>query len=240
MRIIEKERNLEGKQISGYDEDRMIFVNFKTYKQGTGEKAVELAKICQQVEKETSVKIIPVVQVTDIFRFFGSGIEVWTQHLDSIEYGQNTGQILPEAVLEAGAKGTLLNHSENKLPKEVIGETIKRCRELKIKVLVCAESIEEGKEIAEFKPDFIAYEPPEFIGSRMTSVASARPEIIKDFINLIPGIPILVGAGVHSREDIRVVCELGAAGVLVATDVVLAQNSKKELLDLAGGFDEKI
>lgn len=214
----------------------MIFVNFKTYKQGTGEKAVKLAKACQTVEKKTTIKIIPVVQVVDIFRIASQGFEVWTQHIDDINFGPNTGQILPQAIIAAGAKGTLLNHSEYKLPVEVIREIIKRCQALKLKTLVCSDSLEEAKAIVESKPDFIAYEPLEFIGSQTDSVSSAKPGVIRDFVKKIKKIPVLVGAGVHSQKDVKVALKLGAKGILVATDVVLAEKPEKELLDLAGGF----
>lgn len=219
---------------------KMIFVNFKTYKQGAGEAAVRLAKVCQTVEKKTSVKIFPIVQTVDIFRIIEkTGGPVWAQHVDDIEYGQNTGQILPEAVKAAGVQGTLLNHSEKKLPIEVIGETIKRCQNLKLKVLVCSDSFEEAKEIVAFKPDLLAYEPPELIGSppnRGASVSTAKPEVIKSFVTEIKNIPVLVGAGIHSRQDVKMGLKLGAIGILVSSDVVLAQNPEKELLDLAGGF----
>lgn len=219
----------------------MIFVNFKTYKQGTGEQAVELAKICQAVEKETSVRIFPVVQTVDIFRITSlTKGPVWAQHIDNIEYGQNTGQILAEAVKAAGAQGTLLNHSENRLPMEVINETIKRCQDLKLKVLVCAENVEEAKEIVITQPNFLAYEPPELIGSpptRRGSVSTAKPKVIQDFVREIKKIPVLVGAGIHSRQDVKISIKLGAAGILVASDVVLASNPKNELLDLAKGFE---
>ena len=216
---------------------KMIFVNFKTYKQGTGEQAVKLAKICQAVEKEASVKIFPVVQTVDIFRVVQkTGGSVWAQHVDDVEYGQNTGQILPEAVKAAGASGTILNHSENKLPVEVINETIKRCQDLRLKVLVCTESLEEAKEIAVAQPDFFAYEPPELIGSRTISVSVAKPEVIQDFVREIKKTPVLVGAGIHSRHDVKISIKLGAVGILVASDVVLASNPKNELLDLAEGF----
>lgn len=214
----------------------MIFVNFKTYKEGTGEGAVKLAKICQEVSKATSLKIIPFVQAVDIFRLARLGFEVWAQHLDDIDFGPNTGQILPQAILAAGARGTILNHSENKLPIPVIGSIVARCQRLGLKTLVCAESIEEGKEVAVFKPDFLAYEPPEFIGSQMASVSTAKPEVIRDFVKEIKTISILVGAGIHSQEDVKIAIKLGAVGVLVATDVVLAKEPKKELIDLAGGF----
>lgn len=215
----------------------MIFVNFKTYQSGTGKRAVELAKICQKIEKQTSVKIIPVVQAVDIFQLAGLGIEVWAQHVDDIESGANTGQVLPEAISAAGAKGTILNHSENKLPIEVIGSTIKNLK-LKIenfRVLVCAESIEEGREIAKFKPDFIAYEPPELIGGNI-SVSTAKPEVIRDFVIQVADISVIVGAGVHNQTDIRKGLELGAEGFLVSSDMMLAEIPQKELIDLAEGF----
>jgi len=218
----------------------MIFVNFKTYKQGTGEAALNLVEICREVEEQTSIKIIPVVQAVDIFRLASQGLEVWAQHLDDIEYGPNTGQILPEAVLAAGAKGTILNHSENKLPVEVIGTTISKLSNFQIanfKILVCCESLGEGKEIAKFKPDFIAYEPPELIGGD-TSVSVAKPEVISEFVKEIKEIPVLVGAGIHTPADIKRGLDLGAKGFLVASDIVLAQDPKRELLDLAKGFRE--
>lgn len=215
----------------------MIFVNFKTYRQGTGEGAVKLARILQEVEKKVGVEIIPLVQPTDIFRLSQQGFRVWAQHLDDINFGPNTGQVLPEAVLAAGVQGTLLNHSENKLPVEIIGDTLGRCRKLGLKTLVCAESIEEAKEIVEHKPDFLAYEPPELIGGDI-SVSSAKPEVIRDFVKEIKGVPILVGAGIHTQKDVKTALRLGAKGILVSSHVVLTEDPKKALGDLATGFGE--
>ncbi len=220
----------------------MIFVNFKTYRQGTAEEAVKLARICREVSRESSVEIIPLVQAVDIFPLSQAGFEIWAQHVDDIEFGPNTGQVLLEAAMTAGAEGTLLNHSECKLPVEVIGTTIEKLRNLRTKerknfqVLVCAESVEEGLEIAKFKPDFLAYEPPELIGSRTDSVSKAKPEVIKEFVEKIREIPVLVGAGIHSAEDVKAALKLGAEGILVSSDVVLAEDPKKELEKLVKGF----
>lgn len=194
----------------------MIFVNFKTYKQGIGEEVVKLAKICQEVEKETSVKIIPIVQPGDILPIANLGIEIWSQ-----------------AVFVPGAAGILLNHSDYKLSILDIGDVINKAQG--VKILVCCESVEEGKEIVKFKPDFLAYEPPELIGGDV-SVSTAKPEIIADFVKEITGIPILVGAGIHKQEDVKKALELGAKGVLVSHAVVEAQDPKNVLLELAGGF----
>lgn len=213
----------------------MIFVNFKTYQEGTGEKAVSLARICAEVAKTTGVVIIPVVQAADIWRLKESGFEVWAQHVDDIEYGPNTGQTLPEAVMAAGAKGTLLNHSENKLPVEVIGGLVKRVKSLGLKVLVCAESVDEGQQIAKFGPDFLAYEPPELIGGDV-SVSTAKPEIIRNFVSEIASLPVLVGAGIHTQRDVSTALALGATGILVSSGIVLANAPGEKLLELAKGF----
>jgi len=211
----------------------MIFVNFKTYQQGTGESALRLAQICAEVAQETGVQIIPIVQVADLFRLASQGLVVWAQHVDEIEFGPYTGQILPEAILAAGAKGTLLNHSEHKLSLEKIKGILAKFKGGQ--TLVCAESIEEGKQMAALKPDFLAYEPPELIGEKI-SVSQARPEAIREFTSQIKDLPILVGAGIHSGEDVRKAIELGAKGILVSSDVVLAQEPKQELLKLIEGF----
>jgi len=128
-----------------------------------------------------------------------------------------------------------LNHSENKLPTQVIGSIVARCSKLGLKTLVCTESIEEAKEIIEFHPDLIAYEPPELIGGNI-SVSIAKPEIIRDFVNEIKEIPVLVGAGIQTTKDVQTAVKLGAVGILVSSGVVLAENQKEKLFELAKGF----
>ncbi|MFC1727043.1 triose-phosphate isomerase [Patescibacteria group bacterium] len=216
----------------------MIFVNFKTYHQGTGEAAVKLAKVCQSVAKKTSLEITPVVQAVDIFRLAQAGFTVWSQHVDDIEPGPNTGQVLAEAVLAAGVKGTILNHSENKIPSEMVKTITSRCSELNIKTMVIAASVEEAREVIEGKPDFLAYEPPEFIGSQTSSVSVAKPEVVKNFVKEFSNLPVLIGAGINNQEDVRIAIGLGAKGVLVSSDVVSAQEPEKELMDLAKGFSQ--
>lgn len=211
-------------------------INFKTYRQGTGEAAVGLADICRRVAQEASVPIFPVVQSVDIVRLSEAGFEVWAQHVDDVEYGANTGYILPEAILAAGAKGVILNHSEKKLPSQVVNNLVPRCRDLRLKTLVCAASVEEAREVVVSKPDFLAYEPPELIGSRNVSVATGKGKVIKEFVEEFTRLPVLVGAGINSKRDVEIALRLGAKGILIASHVVLADNPRERLLDLTGGF----
>lgn len=215
----------------------MIFVNFKTYREATGERAVELVhKLCD-CEGETGVPVIPVVQAVDARACVeASNHDVWVQHTDGVEYGQFTGWILPDAIVEAGIKGTFLNHSENKKDMADLTTIVSRCREVGLKTLIFAAGIEEAVEIAKLNPDYLAYEPPELVGSRTTSVASAKAGVIKEVVEKVAPLPVIVGAGVHSKEDVEISLKQGAVGIAVATDVVLAEDPKRELLELAEGF----
>ncbi len=214
----------------------MIITNFKTYESATGKRAVDLAKIHEEVAKEMGVEIGIAVQAVDLWRVCQAvSIPVFAQHIDPVEYGSATGHVLPEAVKEAGAMGTLLNHSEHRLERGVLAASIKRAKEVGLKVIVCAKDPEEGASFLEFEPDMIAVEPPELIGGDI-SVSTAQPEIIEHATKLIGRVKLLVGAGVKNGEDVKIALKLGARGVLLASGVTKAEDPKKVLRDLAGSL----
>lgn len=218
----------------------MIFLNFKTYKNGTGELALLMAKIVEDVSKETGIKIVSVVQPTDIREVvLEISTEVWSQKIDAVEFGAHTGSIIPEAVIDDGAIGTVLNHSEDRFPDfETLSKAHDRAREVGLKTLIFTKDLEELEKVTSLSPDYISYEPPSLIGSKDISVATAEPDIIAKAseISKKSGIPLIVGAGVHSSVDVKKCLELGAVGVAVASDVMNAVDPKKELLDLTEGF----
>lgn len=218
----------------------MLFVNFKTYEQASGARVLELVRILEEVANETQVKIIPVVQAVDVKEAAQSSkLEIWVQHVDAVEFGAHTGSVLPEAVFEDGAIGTFLNHSEKKFSDfESLTKAHKRAVEVGLKTLVFASSLEELGNVATLNPTFVSYEPPEFIGSTTTSVTSAQPDVILKAVEIAKthNLPLIVGAGIHSTDDVKKSLGLGAVGIAVATDIVKAQDPKKELLDLVEGF----
>lgn len=218
----------------------MIFVNFKTYEEGSGRKAVDLVRNLEEVAGESQIKIIPVVQIIDAEEVVSATrLEVWIQHVDPISFGPHTGWTLPEEAVRIGIRGVFLNHSEHKFDDwDALVKAVARCGEVDLKTLVFASDTEEFKKVLLLHPTYAAYEPPELIGSSETSVAQAQPEIISQVSDLSKeaGIPLIVGAGIHSRNDVKKSLELGAVGVAVASDVVKAENPKRELLDLTEGF----
>jgi len=219
----------------------MIFINFKTYEQGTGINSVNLSKVLEEVATETQIKVVPVVQAEDIREVVQSvKLEVWSQHVDPFEYGAHTGSIIAEGVKEDGATGTFLNHSEHKFDSyENLQKAHERAKEVGLKTLIFAGDIEELLKVIELKPDFVSYEPPELVGSKTTSVAKEKPEIIAKAVEIAKrkSLPLIVGAGIKSEEDIKKSLELGATGFAIASDIVKAEDPKTELLELIKGYE---
>lgn len=207
--------------------------NFKNYEQAVGANAIKLAKIHEKVSKETGVSIAIAVNALDVARVAEAvSIPVFAQHIDACDYGSFTGYILPQAVKKAGAAGTLLNHSERRIDPEILGNLISYAQKGSLCRIVCAENAEEVEKIAEYDPDFIAYEPPELIGSTDISVATAKPEVIADSVQAARHIPLLVGAGINNVEDIKIALKLGAKGFLVASAIVKSSDPEKTLREM--------
>jgi triosephosphate isomerase len=155
-----------------------IVLNVKTYAEATGNKALEIAMLMEKVSKETGTSMAIAVQATDISLCSKKvSIPVWSEHIDPIKPGSHTGWTLPEAVKDAGAIGTLINHSEHRLIIADIDTCITRSKELNLDHIVCSNNVGTSKAIAAFSPNFIAVEPPELIGGDI-SVTTADPDIV--------------------------------------------------------------
>ena len=216
----------------------MIFVNFKTYKEAAGERALSLARVILEVSQESGVKIIACPQAIDLREVVKVGCSVWAQHVDAVEQGKSTGWFPPEVAKEAGVSGVLLNHSEHKLTTGILGETMARSKELGLATLVFADSPEEALVVVKFQPDYLAYEPPELIAAPTTSVARSKPEIIEKVAREITDVQFLVGAGVKDSQDVKISLERGAKGIVLSSAVILSDDPKKVLEDLASGFQK--
>ncbi|MBI5680244.1 MAG: triose-phosphate isomerase [Methanobacterium sp.] len=217
-------------------ETPIVILNFKTYLESTGENALKLAENCQSVAEETGVNIMVAPQHGDIYRISNElDIPVLSQHMDSIDAGGHTGSILPECVKEAGAVGTLINHSEQRLQLFDIDAVVKKTFSLGMSSVVCTNNIETSSAAATLNPDFVAIEPPELIGSGIP-VSQAEPEIVEKTVELIhhinPQVRVLCGAGISTGDDLKAAIDLGSEGVLLASGIILADDSKQALLDL--------
>lgn len=215
----------------------IIVLNYKTYLEGVGKKGLEIAKAAEKVSTETGVCIAVAPQFTDL-RMIAESVEipVFAQHIDPVKPGSFTGHVLAEAVKDAGAVGTLINHSERRLVLADIDEAVKRAKEVGLKTIVCSNNIEVSASVAALDPDFCAYEPPRLIGTGI-SVSTAEPEVVTQAVEVIkrvnPRVIPLCGAGITTGDDVAAALRLGTKGVLLASGVIKAKNPRAVLEEMA-------
>ena len=200
----------------------LVIINFKTYQQG--KKAIELSKKIEKVDKKTIIGVQP----SDIYEIAkATNLRVYSQHVDFFKPGRHTGYILPEAIKKDGATGTFLNHSEHPLKFSILKKTIKRCKKLNLKTVVFAKNLTEAKKIKKLKPDYLIIEPPELVGGKV-SVSKSKPALIEKIAKELKT-KFIVGAGIHTREDVQTALKLGASGIAVSSSITKAKNPGKKL-----------
>ncbi len=220
--------------------NKVVIVNFKAYAEVDGQKAVDLAKACEEVATETGAAIMVCPPMVELAAVSASvKIPVLSQNVDAKKPGSATGWVTPSMVRACGCFGTLINHSEHKVDPQIVGEAVRMSHDLGLCVIVCADNVESAKQLAVFAPDYIAVEPPELIGGDI-SVTTADPDIVKNTVNEVhsvnPNIKVLCGAGVKNGKDVATALELGADGVLLASGVVKSSDPRATLRDLVSGL----
>ena len=218
----------------------VIVLNVKTYAEATGNKSLEIARLMEKISMELGVSMAIAVQATDILLCSEKvDIPIFAEHIDPIKPGSHTGWILPEAISNSGAVGTLINHSEHRMKLADIEECISRAKELGLDHIVCTNNVSTSRAAAAFSPNFLAVEPPELIGGDI-SVTTADPDIVSGSVKAVMeidrNVKVLCGAGVKNGNDVAKSIELGAEGVLLASGIVKAKNKESVIRDLASGL----
>jgi len=180
----------------------MIVINTKSYQSGK-----DLLTLAQKIEQHLPEAIIavPTNEIKNIFS--NTKLKVFTQQVENLQQLKNSK-----------ATGTLLNHSEHRVPEQTIKETIQNSG--KLKIILCVETVEEAKKYLNLKPWAIAFEDKDLIGSG-NSITTAMPDAVKEFSALLKNSKIipLCGAGISSANDVKTAEELGCKGVLVASAI---------------------
>jgi triosephosphate isomerase len=214
-----------------------IILNLKNYPEVLGEGSLRIAKAAQLASSKTGAEVIvappgPMVALV----VSKVAIPVFSQTVGSERGDRTTGAFLPEAVREAGAKGTLLNHSESTRPLGEVKWLVPRLRGLSLAICLCAGTTSQAVTLARLGPEYIAVEPPELIGSGV-AVSKARPELVSRTVSRVKDTgfrgKVLCGAGIVSGEDVKRAVELGAEGVLVSSSVVKARDWESKIEELA-------
>ena len=210
----------------------MIVINLKNYV--FGQEALDLARKID-IYCNKSIVAVPFTDIREISK--NINLPIFAQHIDSLDAGRGTGYIIPEEIEAAGAKGSLINHSEHPISLVKIKKISEMCFKLKLKLIICTSRISDVEKLLKLEPFAIAYEEPSLIETGK-SVTSHNPLTIKKFCSFFKNAETLplCGAGITTAEDVKAAKELGCKGVLVSSAVAHSSYPEKFLKESCGVF----
>lgn len=212
----------------------MLLVNFKRYDEVMyGEGSLRLAKVAEKVSKMYGVEIAVAPPVEHLGLARKVSIPVFAQYIDA-------ANMTAEKAGSLGAKGAIINHSDYKIPEGEVLHFVNDARRAGLTSVVCVGTVAEAEAYASFKPDYMAIEPEDLIGTGK-SVSTMKPGAISDLAELLlkhgMGDGAMCGAGISDWEDVRKALELGATGgVLVSSAVVKSKDWQEKIEELARGL----
>ena len=210
-----------------------LVVNPKSYLYG--KESLALAQAADAAAKKTGLKIYFTCPFSDIryIRENTDTIIVTAQAMESLKPGRGMGHLLPEALYEAGARATFLNHAENPMTMAELAKTIARARELGIETIACADSLAEGTAIAAFHPNILLCEPTDLIGTGKTADDSYTTSIVTEIRAINPTIGIMIASGITTADDVYRVVHLGADGSGATSGILNAPNPAARIAEMA-------
>ena len=210
----------------------MFVINLKNYK--IGKEVIDLIRKLE-VYYPKSIVAVPDLELKETIKNANNAsMEIISQHVDYHERGRGTGYTIPEELINSGVKTSLLNHSEHRIPFIDIKKTVKRCNEIGIRLIICAENVKEAKELLKLNPYAIAFEDKKLI-STGKSITTHNEHDLKRFVELFKDSTTLplCGAGISSGEDVAQAMIMGCKGVLVASAVANSQTPEKFLKEVS-------
>lgn len=218
----------------------VFVINFKNYGEILGDRAIKLAAAAEGACAGLSIELIlapPVPMLRSVAERVS--VPVFSQAVTDQQEGKSTGAIIPESLKAAGCAGSIINHSESRLPRETLAHLIPRMRALGLASCVCGEDATEIASLSSLRPEMLAVEPPELIGGGI-AVSQARPDLLLETSKSAREAGfrgrLLCGAGIVSGEDARAASRLGMDGILVASSVVRAADWASKIRELAAAL----
>lgn len=189
-----------------------LIVNPKAYL-GSAD-TVRLAVLTDELAEQFDIDVVFTAQHVDlrVVAEKTTRLIVTAQHMDPIVKGRGMGHILPESLVEAGARAVVLNHAEHQLSLAVLAETMRRAREVGLLTIVCADSDAECRAIATMAPDVMICEPAANIAADQMDVGDYAERTTRIVKQVNPAILVGQGAGVTTGADVARVLRLGADG----------------------------
>jgi triosephosphate isomerase len=180
-----------------------------------GDTVLRLAEAADAAAERYDIDVLFVAPYTEIHRVAerAKRLIVLAPYMDALRPGRGMADVLPEAVVAAGAKGVVVNHCEKPMTLPQIRRTIERANELDMISFACADTVAEAVAVAQLHPDILNPEPTELIGTGRGS------DMVKA---VFPDILVEQAAGVASGRQVYELILAGADGAGAASGICLA------------------
>lgn len=209
-----------------------FIVNPKSYLYGA--EVVKLAKIADRLAQQYHIDCLFTGQLIDL-----PALKQATQHLiitaqtmDPLEPGRGMGQVLPEGLQSQGVSAVVLNHAEKPLTIAALDWTIKRARTLNLMSIVCADTPEQCRAVAQLHPTMMICEPTSVIGTGTISNDDYIQQTNQAVREVDPQILIMQAAGVSTGADVTHVLQLGADGTGGTSGIIQAPDWQAKLTEM--------
>lgn len=209
-----------------------FIVNPKSYLYGAD--VVKLAQIADRLAQKYHIDCLFTGQLIDL-----PALKQATQHLiitaqtmDPLEPGLGMGQVLPEGLQNQGVGAVVLNHAEKPLTIAALDWTIKRARTLNLMSIVCADTPEQCRAVAQLHPTMMICEPTSVIGTGTISNDDYIQQTNQAVREVDPQILIMQAAGVSTGADVTHVLQLGADGTGGTSGIIQAPDWQAKLTEM--------
>ena len=101
--------------------------------------------------------------------------------------------------------------------------------------MIITDTLKLLKKVTKLNPDYLGFEDPKLIGGP-TPMIKAHPDVIRKAVQLANQ-PLIVGGGIRSTQDVKTALELGAKGILLASEFAKSQDHQVTLNQLIAGFN---
>lgn len=209
-----------------------FIVNPKSYLYGT--EVVKLAQIADRLAQQYHIDCLFTGQLIDL-----PALKQATQHLiitaqtmDPLEPGRGMGQVLPEGLQSQGVGAVVLNHAEKPLTIAALDWTIKRARTLNLMSIVCADTPEQCRAVAQLHPTMMICEPTSVIGTGTISNDDYIQQTNQAVREVDSQILIMQAAGVSTGADVTHVLQLGADGTGGTSGIIQAPDWQAKLTEM--------
>ncbi len=209
-----------------------FIVNPKSYLYGA--EVVKLAQIADRLAQQYHIDCLFTGQLIDLpaLKQATQNLIITAQTMDPLEPGRGMGQVLPEGLQSQGVGAVVLNHAEKPLTIAALDWTIKRARTLNLMSIVCADTPEQCRAVAQLHPTMMICEPTSVIGTGTISNDDYIQQTNQAVREVDPQILIMQAAGVSTGADVTHVLQLGADGTGGTSGIIQAPDWQAKLTEM--------